>query len=231
MVIMQILTDGTVYHTLTFICLSHIRTLVGYSNILVYGDEVQSGCKIIADGTNEGDVILTVDFSQGPCTSGYAVSLNEGNIIISGNEIVSFGTPFKDIMFIMSNCNDEVIIAKTFTDVTSVEVLGNGGDDNIVIGDADQALDINVHGNIIIDSGAGSGDVLSILDQSSLVSKTIEVRPSKLSGIHGSKNETISYFATENINISLGNIDTRVRVRATVKDASLSIDTQGMKLF
>lgn len=155
------------------------RTLQGYSNILVYGNEVQPGCKIHAGGTNEGDSVITVDFGQGPCTSGYSVALNEGSIFIGNDEIISFGSPYKDIILILSNCNDQVIISKTYADVTSVEVQGNNGDDNIVLGDTTQALDIDMHGSIIIDGGVGS-DVLSILDQGSSISKTIEVQPSKL---------------------------------------------------
>ena len=63
-----------------------IRTLLGgHTNILVYGSEIRSGCIIIAEGANE-DALLTIDFGQGPCTSGKGVTLSEGSIFVNGNE-------------------------------------------------------------------------------------------------------------------------------------------------
>lgn len=85
------------------------RILNGFSDILVYGSEVQSGCKIIANGSSDSEAVITVDFGQGPCISGSTATLGIGSISINGNdEIVSFATSFKDIIFLMSNCNDEV---------------------------------------------------------------------------------------------------------------------------
>ena len=65
--------------------MSSTRTLDGHTNILIYGSEVLSGCKINADGTDQSDAIITVDFGQGACTSGNSITLNEGSIEIDGH--------------------------------------------------------------------------------------------------------------------------------------------------
>jgi hypothetical protein len=194
------------------------RTLNGYSNIFIYASEVQSGCKIIADGTSAANAAITVDFGQGLCTSGTAVTLDEGSIFIGDAEVVSFGTPYKDIVFIMTECNDMITIAKTYADTSSVEVLGYGGDDIIVIGNAIQALDTGIFGSLIIDGGEGFGDRLLIQDQGSSAAKEITIRPTMLNGIHGSRNQTVSYFSIEQIDMSLGNAAAQVYMFATAKD-------------
>ena len=209
--------------------LLYLRTLIGHSNILVYGSEVKPGCKIIADGSNE-DAVMTVDFGQGSCESGKTASLNEGSIFINGIEIVSFGSVFKDVIFLMTECNDEVSIVKTYTDASSIEVLGYGGDDDITVGavhPAAPSLDLEIFANLIIDGGAGGADELIIRDLGSSASKSIGVYPTMLTDIIGGTNGTISYFAVENIDMLLGTTDTDVRVYFTPRDTSLSITTQG----
>lgn len=75
----------------------------------MYGSEIQAGCKIIADGTDEANAVITIDFGQGVCTTtGKNVALNVGSIFIEKHEIITFGTSFQDIVFAMSNCDDEV---------------------------------------------------------------------------------------------------------------------------
>ena len=210
--------------------MSYARTLDGHTNILIYGSEVLSGCKINADGTDQSDAIITVDFGQGACTSGHSITLNEGSIEIDGHEIVSFGSPFKDIAFMMSNCDDQVYITETFTDLSSVEVIGYDGDDTIELGSSTKALDTNIFSNIIIDGGGGS-DSLTIYDQSSSSTKPdIAVRPTSISGIHGGGSKNIAYFAVENINMSLGTVSANVTVFSTAKDASLTLTTQGKQV-
>ena len=207
--------------------LSSIRTLDGHTNILIYGSEVLSGCKINAAGKDESDAIITVDFGQGTCTSGHSITLNEGSIEIDGNEIVSFGSPFKDIAFMMSNCNDQVYITKTYSDLSSVEVIGYDGNDSIELGSITNAIDTSIFGNVIIDGGGGI-DVLKIHDQNSSSTKAgIAVRPTSISGIHGSGSENIAYFAVENIDMSLGTVSADVSVESTAKNASLTLTTQG----
>lgn len=63
---------------------------------------------------------MTIDFGQESCSNGHTVSLNQNKIVIIGNEIVTFGRPFKDIVLAMSNCNDQVTIAKTYSDTSSI---------------------------------------------------------------------------------------------------------------
>jgi hypothetical protein len=146
------------------------------------------------------------------------VTLDEGSIFIGDVEVVSFGAPYKDIVFIMTECNDMITIAKTYDDTSSVEVLGYGGDDIIVLGDAAQALDTGIFGSLIIDGGEGFGDVLKIQDQGSSSTKEITIRPTMLNGIHGSRNQSLSYFAIEQIDMSLGAAATQVYMFATAKD-------------
>ena len=203
-----------------------VRTLNGYSNIYIYGSDIQPGCKIIADGTSEADAIITVDFGQGSCTSGRSVALKEGSIFFNKDEVVSFGSSYKDIIFMMSSCHDEVFILQTYRDSSSVEVLGYDGDDMIVLGDENRALDTIIFANVIIDGGRGNNDVLTIRDQASSESKPIAVRPTILTGLHGSGSETISYFGIENINMALGAAAAQVNIYSTAKDASITLTTQ-----
>lgn len=202
------------------------RNLVGYTNILVYGNEVLSGCSIIANGTPDADAVITIDFGQGSCKSGNEVALSEGSIFIDEVKIVTFGTAFKDIIFAMSDCDDVITIAKTYTDTSSVEVLGYGGNDRIILGDSSRPIHNIIFANIIIDGGRGKRDVLRIQDQGSSKSKPVAVRPTTLTGIHGTGSETISYFGIENINLSLGSSAAQVNVYSTAKDLSLTLTTQ-----
>lgn len=194
------------------------RTLVGYTNILVYGNEVQSGCKIIADGTPEADAVITIDFGQGNCTSGKTVTLNEGSVFVDENEVVTFGARYQTIIFAMTNCNDNVTILKTYTDASSIELLGYDGDDTIVLGDGSEALDTTIFAKNFIIDGGGGNNVLTINDQASSASKQVTSLPTMFTGIHGIGNETISYFDIDHINMSLGNLDTQVYIFSTAKE-------------
>lgn len=205
-----------------------VWTLQGYTNILIWGSEVRSGCRIIADGTSDGaNAILTVDFGQGSCSSGHTVALNKNQVVINGNPIVTFGTPYKDIILAMSNCNDQVTITKTYSDTSSIEIIGYDGNDNIVIGDSSEPMDTNIIGNIIIDGGGGS-DTVTIHDESSVTSKPdVAVRPTAISGIHANSAHSIAYFDVENIDLSLGTVAANVNVYSTSQDAALTLTTGG----
>lgn len=199
-------------------------TIKGHTNMLIYGSEVQSGCKIIADGTDIANTTLTIDFGQGSCSGGHLISLNEGSIFIGDQEVVQFGSPFKDIIFVMSDCNDEVSILKTYSDALSIEVLGNGGNDIINIGDLNQPFDTNVFGNIILDGGAGS-DALNIQDQTLSVSKPVEVRSTIIFGLHSTQ-QSVAYFDIENIDINLGTVSAQVDVLSLSHGTSVNLTTQ-----
>lgn len=193
---------------------------------MVYGSEVLSNCRIKALGSNEGDSILTVDFGQGPCSSGQTVVLQAGSITVNGIEIVSYSAAYKDIIFVMSNCEDEVTILGTYADASSVEVLGNAGNDRIVIGGDSRPLDANMFCNIIVDGGTGR-NVLVIRDQDSVESKSVEVHSTMLTGLHGSGDEAFFYFDIEEIDMALGNEDMQVDVFSTTKNAQLILTTGG----
>jgi hypothetical protein len=82
------------------------------------------------------NAILTIDFGEESCTSGHTVTLNKNKVVINGNEIMTFGTPFKDIIFAMSNCNDQVKMTKTYSDTSSsIEIIGYEWNDIIELGD------------------------------------------------------------------------------------------------
>ena len=200
--------------------LNYTRTLAGYTNILVYGSEIQPGCKIIANGTST-DAVITIDFGQDLCTVGKTVSLGEGIILIGNDEIVSFGTPYKDIVFVMSDCDDVITIFKTYSNALSVEVLGHGGDDKIVLGDSNRPLDTIIFANIIIDGG-GDTDLLMIHSQS-----YVQIRSTMISGIQGSEGPIISYFNLDDIDMSLGSSPAQVDVFSTAKEALFTLTTQG----
>ena len=120
------------------------------------------------------------------------MALNVGSIFIGDDEIISFGAQYKDIIFAMSDCDDEIVIAKTYPDASSVEVLGYDGNDNILLGDESRPLDTIIFANIIIDGGRGNMDILKIRDQGSVISKPVAVRPTTLKGMFS--NLRIVYF-------------------------------------
>ena len=201
-------------------------TLDGYTNILINGNEVRSGCKIIADGSSAADSTITVDFGQNSCTAGHSVSLGEGSIVIDGIEIIAFGTNFKNIVIALSNCDDEVSVAsKLYSDTSSVEILGYGGNDNIELGDGSEPLEAILFGNIIIDGGEGE-DVLNINDSISSALKSVEVRSTVLNGLHADNSNTISYFGFENVDVMLGSSNANVTVLSTARGALLNLTTQ-----
>lgn len=210
----------------------YTRTLDGYTHLLIYGNEVQSGCKIIADGNSEANAVITVDFGQGACTSGKSVTLHEGSIFIGDangdeHEVVLFGRPYRDIIFIMTDCNDEVTIAKTFNDTSSVEVLGYAGDDLVMLGDGSRPIDslVFANTNIIVDGGRDH-DIIRLNDRGSSTLKSIAVRATMVGGVYGSGDETISYFNVENIDVLLGTAAADVNVYSTARYTSLTLTTQ-----
>lgn len=151
--------------------------------------------------------------------------MSEGSVVIDGNEILSFGASFKDIVFQLSNCDDQITITKTHNDSSSIEIIAYNGIDTIELGDSSQPFDTNIVGNIIIDGGADK-DSLIIKDQTLVVSKPVQVRSTLITGIQAS-NKTISYFDIENIDMSFGAVAAQVEVLSTPPGASLHISTQG----
>jgi hypothetical protein len=201
-------------------------------NASFYGTgEIQSGCKIIADGTSAANAVITVDFGQGACTSGWTVALVGGRIFIDAHEVIQFGPAYQDIVLIMSDCDDKVTIAQTYTDTASVEVIGNAGNDRVILGDMTDPLDTLIFANVIVDGGRGDSDLLRIYDDGSSTYKPIGVRPTVLYGIHGIENKTISYFAIENIHLSLGTAAALVNIYSTARFASFTLITQGKQVL
>ena len=225
-------------------------TIEGHTNLLIYGSEVRSGCKIIAEGTDIANATIRVDFGQGSCSGGHSISLNEGSISIDDREVVQFGSPFKDITLTMTDCDDLVSVVKTYPDTSSIEVIGNNGHDIINIGDSSEPFDTNIFGNIILDGGGGS-DALDISDQTSSTSKQVEVRSSIIFGIHANQ-QSVSYFDIENgkflfliftvviqlfseefhlfaeieVDIKLGTVSTMLSVLSLANGTSVNLTTQ-----
>ena len=203
-----------------------LRTLVGHTDIYVWGSEIQSGCNIIADGAEESDAIITVDFGQGTCDSGKTVSLDGRTISIDGSEAINFGAPFKNIIFVMTDCNDEVTISSTSSDAISIEVIGNDGDDKVILGQGEPALETNIFTDLVLDGGAGDADELVINDSGSSASKSIRIFPTMITDVLGGFNTTISYFSFENIDMLLGSSDADVAVDFMPRSTSLSMTSQ-----
>lgn len=128
----------------------------------------------------------------------------------------------------MSNCDDQITIVKTYDDASSIEVMGHDGNDSIVIGDESEAFETNIFANIIIDGGAGSGDRLTVHDEGSSSDKPdTAVRPSMLSGLYDQTDKSIAYFDLENISMSLGIVASKVMVYSTARAVALTLNTQG----
>lgn len=201
-------------------------SLIGHTNLQVHGNLIQSNFKVIAEGTSQADAVLVVDFTLGTCTKGHTIELDEDTITIDGIEAVQFGDAFKDIQFIMSLCDDRIYIKSTKMDASSIEIIGNSGNNTIELGDALAPFEDQIHCNVIIDGGKGSRDELKIHDSTSPMLKDIELRPTLISGFHDSSNNTISMFNIELIDIELGTAPANLTVYSTSKDTSVTLTSQ-----
>jgi hypothetical protein len=201
-------------------------SLIGHTNLQIHGDLIQPNSKIIANGTSQADALLVVDFTSGTCTTGYTIELDEDTIFINGLEAVKFGDAFKDIQFIMSACDDNVYIKSTKMDASSIEIIGTSGTNTIELGYASAPFEDQIHCNVIIDGGKGTKDQLKIHDSSSSLLKDIELRPTLISGIHSSNNNTISMFSIELIDIELGTSPANFTIYSTSKDTSVILASQ-----
>jgi hypothetical protein len=196
---------------------------------MIHGNGLGPNCKIIAQEPSNLDALMTIDLRAGICsTTGHEVTLHDGHIFISGNEVVVFGSVYKDIRIIMGDCNDKVFITKTHNDASSIEIIGAGGNDTIELGIEGEALESLVFSNIIIDGGTGTENVLTIHDSgSSTLKPRIEVRPTLIKGILGSTSKTVSYFNMDALNIYLGTASANVTVFSTARDSLFTLVTQG----
>ena len=79
-----------IFHLLCF-----DRTLIGHTDILVYASEIQTGCKIIANGTSTADSRITIEFGRGSCNIGKNAALNVGSIFIGKREFIKIGRSYK----------------------------------------------------------------------------------------------------------------------------------------
>jgi hypothetical protein len=124
----------------------------------------------------------------------------------------------------MTDCDDEVVIAQTYPNASSIKVFGYSGDDKIVLGEGRTPIDKLIFANITVDGGYGK-DALQIRDESSLVNKSVAVYSTALNGIIG--NETISFTGIESIGLLLGDGNMQVDVLSTAQRTGLKVKTQG----
>lgn len=125
----------------------------------------------------------------------------------------------------MSACDDVITILETLPDASSVEVISYGGDDIITLGDLSRPLDANIFCNIIVDGGFGD-DILVIQDEGSTLTKSVSMRSTLLTGLHGSNGENIAYFEIETIDARLGHTDADVNIfYSTAKNAHVILTT------
>lgn len=202
-------------------------TLTGHTDLYIHGSLVGSNFQVIADGTDLATASLVLDFRSGTC-SGHSVTVTAGSIAIdSNNDAVLYGEAFTDIQLIMSGCNDSVFIESTYESASSIEVIGTSGVNRIELGSSSRPFEDQIHCNIILDGGTGSNDVLKIHDSSSSMLKPdLALRPTMITGIHRSADNTISMFNVELVDFELGTMAANLTVFATAKDTSVVISTQ-----
>ena len=207
--------------------------LVGHTNMEIRGDQIKPGCDIAALG-NQTDSILTVDFGLETigenCAQGYEIEVDEGQMVINGATL-TYGSPFKDIILIMSACNDIVHIKKTFKDSSLIDINTGGGNDTIIIGVENTGFEDQISSNLVVDAGNGM-DYLLIYDEGS-EPKDIDVKFNLLRGLDGAdyRNSTnftdIFYFNVEQFSMNLGTSDNVVHVSSTGQDSTVNITSQG----
>ena len=198
----------------------------GHTNIEVMGREIRSGCTIDVQGTAISDADLVVNFEiDRLCQNGYTVTLEEGVLRI-GSATITFGTPFKIIELIMSPCDDNVNIIKTYDDTEEVIIIGGSGSDVIELGAVNTKFEDQIHSDIIIESVPGSHYEIIVNDEGSNESKNIIVRPSGLTGFHEFDNRTIAFppFGVDEATLRIGE-GTMLNVENTAKDVALRIDS------
>ena len=204
--------------------------VVGHSNIEVRGREILPGCHIKVPGNENVDATLTVDFDldQSSCIDGYSVELNKDRMVVQ-NAIVEFGRPFKNIVIIMSPCNDVVHIKKTYDDTSTVLIKGGAGNDKITIGEQGTVFEDQIHAPIVIKTAKENSDYeIEVHDAGSIEEKEIALTPRGISGVHALDSATISFDPSNGIGdvkLRLGKKST-MNVSSTPNDQSVIIDTR-----
>ena len=104
-------------------------TLTGSTDLTIKGREAKLGCLVNAPG-DISDAVLTIDFDlEKSCSSGFEVVVDEDEISIGSRNsmaipVVVFGHKFRDIVIIMSPCDDLVKIRQTYEDAAYIEIVG-----------------------------------------------------------------------------------------------------------
>ncbi len=200
--------------------------------MLIYGSEIQAGCRIHALGSEEARATLTIDFGTDSCDTERRLSVTDGIITFgyTGEEaIISFGQAFQDVTFVLSNCGDYISVVKTYSDASSIEIVGAAGNDTIVLGNDYTGFEASIFANIIVD-GKDGDDVLVIKDGASSVLKAnIDIRSSVITGIHEDPQKRIDHFSVDEYSISLGSTPANLTVLLRGVDKTLNITTQDSK--
>ena len=152
--------------------------------------------------------------------------------------ILNYGRPFKDIVLIMSKCDDIVRIKKTYNDSSLIDITSGTGNDTIEIGVEGGGMENRIYSNLIVDAGDGT-DYLLIHDDGSTTSKDIDVRFNLMRGFDGvdskgnssstntSSGTEIFLFGVEQISMNLGPFDNVVNIASTPTDSTLNVTSQG----
>lgn len=212
-------------------------TLDGHSNLYIHANELKEGCNIDAPGSNM-PAILTVDFNferNATCGDGNTLTLKEGTISIMTHDgipiTITYGEPYENIIIRMSECDDVVVVERTFFSCKSIEILGGGGSDHITLGSGTTGFESEIFANIIVNGGNGDSDKLVIIDFSDL-DKTEEVRPRQISGLHAisftEPNKTIDYNKINILELDLSEGSNNLRVVSTAAGSETYIDTGKM---
>lgn len=199
--------------------------ILGYTRTLeIRGDLVGSDFKVISLGT-ELDSQLEVLFGDTPCPpSGYNVVLDESMISINNQEIAQFGNGTKEITFTMNKCNDTVQIKKTFANSNAVRIVATSGNNTIVIGDESKPFEEQIHCNVDIVGGNGMHDLVQIFDSAStLLKPSVEMRPTKITGLHKNTTKEITFSRIEMFDIRLGTVAANFTVFATANNTGTNL--------
>ena len=158
------------------------------------------------------------------CGTGYSVKIVEGSVYFGNepNPTVTFDKSFRNIIIMMSPCDDTVIVQETFDNSESIGILTGKGDDLIEIGTLNSAFDTEIGAPVVVDAGYGTDKLIIYDDNSAVITKKQEVLPTLVRGIHDNENHTVSYFHVEEMEIYLSQCD--VEVRSTAKDSLLTVD-------
>ena len=213
----------------------------GHTRLDIKAYAIQSGCVITANGGDETDSVLKIDFGFGedePCVDGNSITLSaSGSSVVAriiraadgSDTTLTVGARFKDIEIKGSQCEDEISVENTLEDAGSISIDGGGGDDTIIIGTNSTGLDEIYADSLNLGGGLGN-DVVWINDFGSADEELLgELEVGSVNNLLNNVNRSLDYNGFEEVVISLSQGVNEFLVISTPPESTTYIYMQDME--